>query len=337
MPNCNLTIEFYRPDRTYASGEKINGWIRVNVDRNVRCRGLNLTARWGTGGRGTPALGNYWQETLYRGTWAPGELYEYPFEVPSPGGPFTYHGQNLDLDHFLSVRADLPWTIETRTEKSFRLIPGSLVESSRKNELTVPLGIVPALKKAAAIAGTALLVTGLTLIAFGNWIGVVIAVTAAAVVLFVNRRTLSIWNLNQVHWDLPEAISPGSVCPIRVRAGTGRVTRIRAIELRLQALEFVSAGPQRKRDKFRHEIYLSKSPLDFQSAANGRGGIDFTTNIDVPEIPAWSIDLPGNQVVWRFRLTIQQSWWPDWFETRQIQLIPVADNRITTRAFAGND
>lgn len=336
MPNCKLTIEFYRPDRTYASGEKINGWVRVVVDRNVRCRGLLLTARWETSGRGTPSRGNYWQETLYQGAWAPGEQYEYPFEVSAPGGPFTYEGENFNLDHVVSVRADLPWAIETRTERSFRLEPGSLIDPPRKNQLLSQGWVERNGSKWLAISGIAMLFAGLILMVFRYWVWGACAAIAGMAALVAIRRVIGIWNLKRLQWDLPNEMSPGASCPVRVRVGPGRLGPVRGMELRLRALEIVCTGPEKKRDRFRHVIFNRVYPLDAQAAQSSDEN-EFATKIRVPDIPAWSIDLPGNQVVWCFRLKVRQSWWPDAIKYRQIHLIPVSGVRKAVCGAAGND
>ena len=337
MPNCNLTIEFYRPDRTYASGEKVNGWVRVNVDRNVRCRGLMLTARWETGGRGTPSRGNYWQETLYQGAWAPGELYEYPFEFPAPGGPFTYKGENFDLDHFVSVRADLPWAIETRTEKPFRLEPGSLIDPPRKRNFPLQHSSERTGIKWVTISGVAMLFAGLILMFYRQWIWGACAAIAGVAALIVFRNKIGIWNLNRMQWDLPNEMSPGENLPIRVRVGKGRLTAIRAMDVRLRAFEIVCTGPEKKRNIYRHEIFSCEYPLRVRSVPGDAGDTEFATDIKVLDIPAWSIDLPGNQIVWCLRLKIRQAWWPNWIESRHIQMIPALGVRKAISDVAGND
>jgi hypothetical protein len=166
------------------------------------------------------------------------------------------------------------------------------------------------------------LLAGLILIFLRIWLWGAVATFAGLAAIVSIRKTIGSWNLGQLKWELTDEISPGENCTIRVCVGPGRLTAVRAVELRLRALEIVCTGPEKKRKRFQHQIFCGDYPLKIQSAPGCHGELEFATDFRVPDIPAWSIDLPGNQIVWRARLTVRQSWWPKWIETREIQFIP---------------
>lgn len=82
-----------------------------------------LWARYVTEGRGDRDSAVEGEIELFSGDWFEGEAYEYSFALPTPNGPFTYKGTDLNINWQLEARADsVEGTSETVTE-SFVLLP----------------------------------------------------------------------------------------------------------------------------------------------------------------------------------------------------------------------
>jgi hypothetical protein len=330
MPSCLLTIEFYRPQRQYHGGEKVTGWIRVQVERNVRCRNLHLAARWATSGRTDIASRVYHQFSLYEGVWKPGELYEYAFEFEAPAGPFTYHGRNFALNHFVSVWADLPWTIETRQEAAFELLPDP--HTNRNTIIETPLAVRPARARPARsippgsellIASLLLLASALLVIPLGTW-ALIGAGAAILMALSGLRHLLPRAALPELRWEVPRSMAPGFPCPVHLNSGKVRWTRIRDVKIVLCGFERTATSVRDHRERFESSLLRQAFVMDVNSLNGDKAtsGVCGNLLVPVPDISAWSLDLPGAQVVWALRTTVRLAWWPDKVDWHELALIP---------------
>ncbi len=322
MSRCDLQIEFYRPDRVFRTGDKVQGWVRVNVDRNVRCRNLNLVARWGTHGQGNPARKNYFQDTLFQGQWIPGEKYEYTFEFEPPPEPLTYHGHYLNVDHFVLVRADIPWALDPRCEEDFLWLPGSVVPAA-STESPPPRQVVQSVVRGIfLLISAALLLCGLFFLTRVLWLGIFLLLVPWLLLGFAWRQEIARWRLGPVEWQVPGQISPGQSLTTRVSVGPGRRAAIRDISLRLAGRETVVSGSGSSQSTYRHELVSQTFFLARDPASRPNEVLDLEHTLTFPDIEAWSIDLPNNQVLWSLRLRIRLGWWPDWTWNRTIRLTP---------------
>lgn len=330
MPSCLLSIEFSRPDRHYHGGEKVTGWIRVEVERNVRCRNLHLAARWTTSGKTDVASGVYHRTSLFEGVWKPGERYEYPFEFEPPVGPFTWRGKNFELNHSVSVWADLPWTIETRQEAVFEVRPDPAGNQRKAIETPLPDPLTrsrPARFRTAAfellMASFVLLASALLVIPFGAW-ALIGAIAAMMIGLCSLRHALSRAAMPGRRWDFPLFMVPGLPCPIHVDTGRVRWTRIREIEVVLSGHERTWSGNRGQREH--HDTTLAREAyvmeLNKLNNESSSGTIRGDLTVPVPDTDAWSIDLPGARVVWEFHTRVRFAWWPDLIECHEVAMIP---------------
>lgn len=124
MAKCELKMWFYRPDRTYAGGEKVTGRVEVHADSDVVCKALTVTREWRIYGHGNKTSGGAATVTLFQGRWRPGEPAVYEFAFDAPNGPLTYHGDYFNVDWYLKARAEIAPAIDARAERDFILVPG---------------------------------------------------------------------------------------------------------------------------------------------------------------------------------------------------------------------
>ena len=87
----------------------------VSLDAPVRCRRLSATLNWRTHGKGNSDEGKGESIALFVGEWTPGE-HRYSFRFMAPSAPATYHGQLVNVDHYLGARADIPWAGDPKAE-----------------------------------------------------------------------------------------------------------------------------------------------------------------------------------------------------------------------------
>lgn len=326
-PECELQIEFSRPDRVYRTDERVQGRVRVQVDRNVHCRGLNLTAAWTTRGRGNPTHRNYFQDTVFEGIWQAGQIYEYTFEFQPPPAPLSWTGRYLGIEHHLGVHANVPWSNQIRCTEPFVWSPGARVGAPRAlperdaHDLVVgrmQAGLTVLCSGICWLAGALLLVWQL-------WFGVLLLVAPLLVASLIYRQQLADWRLGRVRWETPATITPGETVNIPIFVDRPRRRGIRRARLCLSGVERVSgAGPESEHKRYQHQVFSADYPMQSGETAEGPAWL---CRITVPDTDAWSLDLPDNQVIWQFTLVFQLTWWPDWHRYRPVWLVPGQTNR----------
>ena len=123
MAKCDLSIELDDPKSIHSGGGKISGVVRVVVDADVKCTGLEVSSGWKTHGRGNVATGQAGKATVFAGEWRAGESGEYRFELPIADWPPTYHGHYLNVDHYVDARAKIPWGFDPKASAPFMMRP----------------------------------------------------------------------------------------------------------------------------------------------------------------------------------------------------------------------
>ena len=125
MASCDLSIELdrTRDDHTYDVSETIRGVVRVRVDKDVNCSGLEVRTLWATHGRGNVDSKVVDSKIVDAGQWSTGQTKEYPFELTVGGWPPTYHGHYLNVDHYVEARAKIPWGFDPKASLPFQMKP----------------------------------------------------------------------------------------------------------------------------------------------------------------------------------------------------------------------
>jgi hypothetical protein len=125
MSKCDIRIDFDKPDRTYHGGEQVTGKVRISVNQDIQCNGIVLTHYWKTHGRGNTDQGP--KTKIQLSELVPlqaGENLTLPFEFKADLWPLTYHGNYINVDHYVHVGIDVPWAIDPKQEEDYILVAG---------------------------------------------------------------------------------------------------------------------------------------------------------------------------------------------------------------------
>ncbi len=322
MSKCDLQIEFYRPDREFRTGETVQGWVRVRVNQDVKCRGLTLNCWWSTHGRGNATRRNYFQQTLFQGDWKAGDKYEYAFEFVPPAMPLSYRGKYLNIDHYVLARVDIPWARDPKCREEFLWRPGSDVPlpdaaktviqpGSRHWPRIIGLSIAFILVLLALFLATRLsplLLLGLVFPLIIAW--------------FSLRSYLAERKLGDVQWGTLGQAVAGEQMPSLLQIGPLGNVQISAVTASIRGAESVVSGSGTNRTTHTHKLFEQTKTL-IKSPAIKRGEvIELHPEITFPMTRAFSVDLPDNKIIWTVTLAIRLPMWPDWVQTRHIQLLP---------------
>ncbi|MGI9516661.1 MAG: hypothetical protein ACR2NP_06440 [Pirellulaceae bacterium] len=322
MSKCDLQIEFYRPDREFRTGETVQGWIRVRVNQDVKCRGLTLNCWWSTHGRGNQTRRNYYQQTLFQGEWKAGEKYEYAFEFQPPASPLSYRGKYLNIDHYVLARVDIPWARDPKCREEFLWRPG--------NDAPVPDSaepvIQPGTRRWPMIIGLNIAFILVLLFVFLSAqispLFLLGLIAPLVIVWFSLRSWLAQRKLGEVKWGTLAQAVAGEPMPSLLQIGPLGNVQISAVTASITGHESVVSGSGTNRTTHSHKLFQQTKTL-IKSPASKRGEvIELQPGIIFPMTRAFSVDLPDNKITWTVTLAIRLPMWPDWVQSRVVELLP---------------
>ena len=324
MSKCELTINFERDDRQYSTGERVTGTVMVQVNQDVNCQALKVSGLWRTHGRGNRAQGEYDSQILASGQWRSGQMYEFPFQIAVPDYPLTYRGNFLNVDHYVSVRVDVPWAFDPKAEEEFLLLPAA----NRHYAAALPAAQPGAAANAgnpvvATIIGIVFVVIGLISAIFTCGISLIFAAIGLAILGFGLRRTLAEQRLGMVEVSgLPIVCTPNTKVPFEINFTPKKSGKINGINVQILGDEVCVSGSGSNRRTHTHNLW--KQPVLLQAPQELRAGepVRIRATIDVPETTAYSVDLSDNKIVWKARIQIDIPKWPDWVKEELLHIIP---------------
>ena len=116
MAKCDVSVRLEEEREFYHPGDIIRGSVEVRIDDAVKCNALTVGLRWRTHGKGNVASETAVSQVLFEGEWQAGAVFQRPFELQFPAGPFTSHGHYLNVVWEVYATVDIPWAIDPRTE-----------------------------------------------------------------------------------------------------------------------------------------------------------------------------------------------------------------------------
>lgn len=328
MAKCDLSIELDEPQAVHPGGGTITGTVRVHADADVTCNGLDVSSGWKTHGRGNVASETVHTATLFTGEWRNGETNEYRFELPIGDWPPSYHGNFLNVDHYVDARARIPWAFDPKASAPFFVRP-----------TCGPEGVVSH-SNATQISGVAGCIIGAFVFAF---VGVFVIGMGAALlaepwvllfILFIPAIGGGIWFVKAV---LPKLLLGDVVCeldhdqlapgqPVRGRLvfTPRRNVPVNAITLQLLGTERVVSGSGSNRRTHTHEFHDDTQTLQPATTLPAGKLHEFRLDVSLPAEAPYSIDLDDNDLVWNAKVRIDIPRWPDWTRDLQIGVVPAA-------------
>jgi hypothetical protein len=349
MSKCDLTIELDRPNATYARGETVRGHVRVAADQAVQCRSLTVTCQWRTHGRGNRCTGEPVSVSVFEGDWQPGE-YSYPFELPAPTSPATYHGNLLNIDHYVTARADVPWSIDPKAEVELLVAGGDSPDYDFGSEYQPPDAEIRASAKGTTTAswllggcfglpGLAIIVAGIGMLInvvvngrhdllfggiFMSLFGIPFAAVGFGLLFVMQKRKLAQRRLGTPLTKVsPNPARPGERVNVQVLAEPNVELTLEGGHLRLIGRESVVSGSGTNRTTHKYDVYQFEHPL----ALDGRcvqAGETLAVNetLTIPEDAAPTFVASDNELKWTIHIRLGIKGWPDWEQEYPLTVRP---------------
>jgi hypothetical protein len=347
MPRLAIVLE--GSDATVAAGRSIRGAVEVDASEGgARCDGLVVKTQWFAHGRGEVTTGDGDSVELFRGEWAAGERRSYPFELPGPEGPLTYHGTEVNLDWRVVATADVPWAVDPRAESELVLVRGERPEGDLVQRLvpevidgTTPQALtflVPIVGLAFLLPGVCIAASGFRDVARGDMFGVPVAgfgllfSGAACFILFILlRNRIAAAKLGEVDLQVtPAKVKPGEEVRVALRfrptsdVSLGKITARLVGEERAKRAARTSdhSAGRSSRSTFTHTLHEEEVRLRETGPVHRLQDVALEATLRVPEGAAPSLAVIDNEVVWRVALQIEIAGWPDWIGDRTVLVLP---------------
>ena len=326
MAKCDLSIELDQPDVIHPGGGTITGLVRVVVDGDVKCSGLEVQSVWRTHGRGNVASGTAGQATLFSGQWNEGETTEYRFELPIAQWPPTYHGHYLNIDHFVDARAKIPWSFDPKATASFMVHPTCGSEQAKVvKPVTEMNNLIGCIIGFMVLAFMAAFLTGMAVA--GPFSLIFLALPTIGFLIWFFRKFLPRWLLGEVVGRFPvEMICPGETVEGELTIEPKKAVSINGITMQFQAREQCISGSGSNRTTHKHVFYDQTEVL--QEATTLAAGVKhrFPLPVSLPADAPFSLDLDDNKLIWSATLRVDIPRWPDWVKEVPITVVPAVES-----------
>ena len=322
MAKCDLSIELDHPDRDYQGGELITGRVRVRVDSDVKCKGLEVASAWRTHGRGNIANGISKSISVFSGEWKSGTQAEYRFELPVAAWPPSYHGHFLSIDHYIDAHAKIPWGIDPKASVPFFMKPSSGSKDSRVGAEVITVNSVIGSIIGVVMLGCIFVFFGM-LFTMGPLALFFLLVPSAGIVYWFFRKFLPKYALGEVICDLHiDTVSPGQTVMGELTIRPRKAVSINAITAQFRAKEQCVSGSGSNRRT--HEHVFFEKVVTLQTAVQFEPGQEyrFPIELTLPDDAPYTVDLDDNCLIWDTTVCVDIPRWPDWVEEIPVTVVP---------------
>lgn len=319
MAACQLIIKL-DDERPRSGGEPLKGTITVRAEKQVNCKGLTARSTWSTHGRGNIDTGEVEKQTLFEGTWQPGQEYSYPFKLATATWPPTYYGTYVSVSHYVMAQAKLSWATDPKAQVEFPVIASIAPEDLKPTT-------APAKSTNFVGAFFIALIACALLAAFIPLLMILLVIIAPIAII--------VWLVKVV---LPRQITGPVVCELktpRVTAGNlvqanltftpRRSSTINGIEWTISCIEECSSGSGSNRQTHRHQVLKEtiRASDTLSLKAGQKQSFDF--NYPLPTKAPPSLKFSDNHVKWSVTGRIDIPSWPDWTKSLSVVVSPPQD------------
>lgn len=346
MVDCNLQIHFDREEPEYEPGEQVTGTIVAEVNEDTTCNALEPSIYWRTHGRGSRNTGNTISLTpaAENEQWSAGETYEYPFSFEAPEGPFTYHGELVNVDWYLYTSADISWAIDPSFEREFLVKTGEVdeyntgnreIDTSKEFKGQTTGGLIGKLLGgtfglAFFVGPPALYVTVLDWQFPGMlpaFIALVFMLVGGLVFYGSIQNFLAKLKLGKVEATLSDVeVSPGEEISFGIAFSPDSELTINEIEFRVECEEWVSYQSGTDRRTSTRTVWENEMDPGKYKGKTLRPGetVQVAESMELPEEAPCSFAASCNKVRWNVHVQIDIPGWPDWQDQSEFIVSPAA-------------
>ena len=324
MSKCDIRIQFDAADRTIPGGSMVTGRVYISVNEDIRCKKIVLKYFWKVHGRGNTHKSQSQPLTLCEGTMLmSGEELEFPFEFQADCWPVTQHGHYINVDHYVHVGVDVPWSFDPKLEEDFIVVPGDRPSDLPKSrdelaDLSQGAGQLSGFAKVFVYGmfGVLLAFLGVFLIFLLPWV-----IMIGAGVWFWRKAVEN--RVGKVELTVPHVIlTPGENWKVRLRFTPKKSFPINGITVHMKAIEVATSGSGTNSTTYKHTVFEETYGILPAGHLEAMQPIDEEVSIAIPTNAAYSLKQPSNVVSWNVVARIDIPRFPDWKKATKLQLLP---------------
>jgi hypothetical protein len=335
----DVGLEFDRPDRTYRPGEEITGRVLLRSSVELNRVEVRIALNWRTSGKGDVEQGDepLAIDVAMDERVEPDALRAFPFTLPAPDGPPTFHGKLLNVDWILEAfvhstrgSADAQEDVVLAGART-TILEGKPHGKVRSRALAAVPG-PESLTATAFVAGAAAL--GLSIgvmggegaMCFCGFPGFALALCALAMV----PGALAVKRLGRVELEVPQEVAPGEGLTVALRIRPPKRVALNAITVTLRGEESVTAGSGSDKKVEQHEVYRTFVTLS-QATIVEPNGFAGEVELQLPPDALPSFATTKNSIRWTLSVNIDIPSWPDWNVKLPIIVLPSGTVAVATK------
>lgn len=329
MSKCDISIELDDPQAVYQLGDTVTGAVKIQVNKDVNCRALKITGLWKTHGRGNTDSCSYGDHIAFEGPMHAGEVKTIPFNILIEGVPLTYRGEYLNIDHYIGVRIDIPWSIDPKASEEFLVLPGGtqeILEPSNADPtasstsfgcaiFTLILSLVCYLASSQLVDEkskfTALCIGVISLLIF-------VCAVISNILSRIREKRLGLVNLEMDTF----IVTPNASVPFKLVFSPLKPIEVNKATAKLTATEVVTSGSGTSKATYRKKVFEEITNLSDSQLFQSYQSAEISGDIYIPDTMAYSFESSDNELRWELAFHIDVKSCPDWKYTANLRLVP---------------
>ncbi|OVE74319.1 hypothetical protein BVX93_00210 [bacterium B13(2017)] len=326
---ATIDISLDDKDKIFKSGDVVSGKVTISAIQEIKCNKIIVELIWKTHGRGNrdSEVVDRIRDRESKITLTNHSTHTIDFSFNIPNSPLTYHGHYLNIDYYIRVTLDIPWAIDPEESKEILVqagkidnyLPFNYSEEQKKPKnkkkfpliVTIPLGI---------IVGALLI----ALLIFASWLFLIIGIVYGikrAMKWYAERK------IGKVSLDCGnKIIYPNSKLKINLNFTPKEKCQINGIYSELKGFESVTSGSGTNSHTYSHDLHKEKVTLVSNYSCIRGNQLNFSHEIQIPDIQAYSFESSSNRIKWELKVHIDIPGCPDWRETIQLSMYPSLPN-----------
>lgn len=329
MSKCDISIQLDDPQATYLIGDVVTGTVNIIVNTDVNCRALTIAGLWKTHGRGNTDSERYGEQTAFEGLMYAGELMTITFSIALESVPVTYHGEYLNIDHYIDVRIDIPWKFDSKGKTEFLVLPGANQEIEEPTQPKTNAGCGLFLAFIVGFTGINCVFMGIMLgqPSQGSpallWAGCVLVALAGLVAFLSLRNSLAERKLGEVKVELgTKIITPNSIVPCEIAFTPLKPIEVTEATAILTGTEVVVSGSGTNKSTYRKILLTQTTVMSDAKLYPPHQPVNILGELSIPDSVAYSFKSNDNSITWVLNILVAIKNYPDWSHGINLTLVP---------------
>lgn len=324
MSACELSLEI--EERKLRPGDTLHATLVIRANRDVRADAVSVALGWRTHGKGNRDSDTADTVELGAIELEAGKEHREQITMTAPHGPVSYHGVLINVDWYLSARADVPWAIDPKTEEELLLLPAPpeviagyrAAPEQRAQPHVLGTAVPPRRSPEGALFALLPLAAGIVFVLVGGFPGPggIGSLFAMAVLGFLAWRVLkprvAKLRIGEVEVSLaPEETQAGGTVQLEVRLCPPKAVTLNGVRAKLEAEEIAVSGSGTSEKTHRHTLHSDATTIAERRRIAAGESVVLEGSFVIPENAEPSFEASDNSVRWTVVTEIDIDAWPD--------------------------